>query len=265
MPAPLVAPPRPLPSPSGWARSGIMRLLLSLLLAASPALAGDIPEVALLGDPVRMEAALASDPGAVSRRDAEGRTALHHAAEGNLAAVEVLVERGADVDARTRAGVTPLFVAVRANRYEIARYLLERGATPDAAGEAGPPLVEAVARGTPEMVRLLVQRGANPGVTDATGSTPLHTAVASGRIELVRILLDGGAPANAADHAGNTPLHVLAAKNGRAGGLEIARLLLERGARADMRDNEGRTPLAVAEKRGAREVAEVLRAKGARE
>ncbi|MFN7144147.1 MAG: ankyrin repeat domain-containing protein [Myxococcota bacterium] len=239
-----------------------MRLLLPLLLAGSPAFAGDPDELAHLGDPVRIQSVLAADPAAATRRDAEGRTALHHAAEGDLAAVEALVEGGADIDARTKAGATPLYLAVRANRYEIARYLLDRGADPDAAGTAGPPLAEAVAQGTPEMVRLLVQRGANPRVTDKTGATPLHAAVATGRIELVRALLDGGAPANATDHAGNTPLHVLAAKSGRAGGLEIARLLVERGARPNARDNEGRTPLGLADTRGAREVAEVLRARG---
>src|SRR5688572_8074949 len=105
-------------------------LLCSLLTLAVPAQAGDLGQVAL-ADASKLESALASDPSAVSRRDAQGRTALHHAAEGNLAAVEVLVERGADLDARDKSGRTPLFVAVRANRYEIARYLLDRGADPD--------------------------------------------------------------------------------------------------------------------------------------
>lgn len=59
----------------------------------------------------------------------EGWTALHYAATvGNLELIDVLVKRGAKLDARAPGGTTPLMMAARHGRVEAAKRLLGAGA-----------------------------------------------------------------------------------------------------------------------------------------
>jgi ankyrin repeat protein len=82
-------------------------------------------------------------------RDSEGgHQPLHHAVRGGQAGViGRLLDAGADVDALTTFGNPPLNFAIRANRPDVARLLLSRGA--GVRLKAGrrryvPPLVAAV-------------------------------------------------------------------------------------------------------------------------
>jgi uncharacterized protein len=72
----------------------------------------------------------------MSSADGEGFTPLHFAAKQQHAdAAAVLIEAGADVDARNRFGNTPLWGAlfnVRDGDGEVVRALLAAGADPDA-------------------------------------------------------------------------------------------------------------------------------------
>jgi ankyrin repeat protein len=59
-----------------------------------------------------------------------GQTALMFAAgEGNADAATLLIEFGAKLNERSKGGYTPLLFAVRNNRYEMVKFLLEQGAT----------------------------------------------------------------------------------------------------------------------------------------
>jgi ankyrin repeat protein len=57
--------------------------------------------------------------------------------QGNRRFVGALLDRGADVNARSRGGCAPLWVATQFARNEIAQLLLDRGACVDAAKTAG--------------------------------------------------------------------------------------------------------------------------------
>ncbi|OTA69997.1 ankyrin [Hypoxylon sp. EC38] len=72
-------------------------------------------------------------------RDSKGRTGLHYAAmNGNLEAVELLLERGANTNRRTRAREwTALLIAADGGHDKIVRTLLEHGADPDALSDQG--------------------------------------------------------------------------------------------------------------------------------
>ena len=87
--------------------------LLALLLPDGPQ---DVALAAELGAVDRVEAALAADPGLVTRFDGRGATALHSACYwGQRAVAEVLLTAGADPDAVTRdpfLGIRPLGSAV---------------------------------------------------------------------------------------------------------------------------------------------------------
>ena len=113
------------------------------------------------GEASRVSALLAvgADPDA---RDRSGATALHWAAAGlfgRVEVVEVLLQAGAAVDAPDWAGVTAL---MRARfRPAVTRALLRAGADPNAATPAGrTPLASAAEGGDAEAVRLLLEAGA---------------------------------------------------------------------------------------------------------
>src|SRR5262249_52855122 len=121
--------------------------IVFLLLGALAARADDPGEAlraaARRGDLAAVRAAL--DAGtSVDAANAQGVTALAYAAEiGRLDIVRLLVERGASLQARDRFfGSSALQVALLYKRYEVARFLLEKGATDadealDAAVEEG--------------------------------------------------------------------------------------------------------------------------------
>ena len=81
-----------------------------------------------------------------------------------------LVDAGADVNARTKQGMTPLLIAAsNAGSIEIVRLLLAKGADPKATSEAGTTaLIAAAFANDLDMVRLFIEKGV--GVNQATRS-----------------------------------------------------------------------------------------------
>jgi hypothetical protein len=102
-----------------------------------------------------------------SLADQQGGTALHCAAISRHAPlVTVLLEGGADVNARANNGQTPLMWAVRGADAMIVRHLLSVGkAAPDIAdGQNLTALAIAMIEGQREIVDILLAHGANPGI-----------------------------------------------------------------------------------------------------
>ena len=125
-------------------------------------------------------AALLLDAGAVgleARDEEDGATLLHWAAEGGSAGVAVLLlDRGADLEARDRFGQTPLHWTTRGFSFRVAEVLLDRGADPNARTEDGEtPLHVAALWHGPEAaaVALLLDRDADVEARDeGYGATP---------------------------------------------------------------------------------------------
>jgi ankyrin repeat protein len=134
-------------------------------------------------------------------------TPLHYAAiYGSLEALQLLLDKGADPNAKNQAGATPLILA--AWNFERARILIERGAAVNAATSRGitPLLVAAAAPGNVSTVRYLLDKGADLRARDADGEDALTRASFTGDVDTLKLLLDRGADPKHADTFGYTAL-----------------------------------------------------------
>jgi ankyrin repeat protein len=177
-----------------------------------------------------------------STRDSQGHGPLHLAiARGQLPTVQKLIQKGADVNARTWGGPRPLHVAVIYGRGNLAKVLIDAGADVNAGTFNGTRAIHlACFHGHVAMARLLIMNNADTMVRNVEGLTPLHMAASE---EIVALLVSQGVDVNARSAGGSTPLH-RAAKFGR---LNVCTALLEEGrAFLNRRDSQKDTPMAVA-------------------
>jgi ankyrin repeat protein len=151
-----------------------------------------------------------------------------------------------------------LFEASAAGKFDVVAHLLYN--RPDAvneyAGDGFTPLGLACYFGQFEVARYLVLKGADVNLPSNNGFNvfPIHSAAAGNYTEITRMLVDNGANVNVRQQAGATPLHS-AAQNGN---LELLILLLEHGAETNVRMEGGKLPSDVAREKGYAEIAEIL-------
>jgi ankyrin repeat protein len=173
---------------------------------------------------------------------AEAGAALIDAAErADIAAVRVMLDEGADVNARQADGSTALHAAVLENQAALVDLLLAAGADASAATRYNvTPLAIAASNGNAEIVAALVEAGADPNETSREGQTALMTAALNGRTEAIRYLIENGADVDAREpFRGQTAL-MWAAAEGNTGAL---RVLAAAGADIHARSSGGFTAL----------------------
>jgi ankyrin repeat protein len=125
-----------------------------------------------------------------------GQTALHVAAFFDQAgAADLLIRRGAKVDAADRSGLAPLHLAAAQGSTAAAALLLKHKADPD----------RRVAPSS-EQARYTVGPGQSLG---RAGDTPLHIAAWSGQTNVIPLLLKAGASINATNSTGRTALDLV--------------------------------------------------------
>jgi ankyrin repeat protein len=171
--------------------------------------------------------------------DGSGNTALHHSAEwGSTRAVQLLLEKGADVNAANANAQTAIFKAAQANNSEIISLLMAGGAKIDTRDFLGnTPLHSSVRWDAHEAARSLIAHGAGLDAKNIAGKTPLGDAARAGKISMVSLLLDAGSDINASDSTGKTIL-IDAIQSGSE---DEVRLLLNRGASPLIQEMYGRT------------------------
>jgi ankyrin repeat protein len=221
------------------------------------------------GDFAAMRALVDADPSLARERHPSGSTPLH-AAVGNPDAVRLLLQHGADPNARDVGdNATPLHFAAGGGHLESVRLLLDAGADVHGVGDLHESGVIGWAVGdgvnvNHDVVALLLERGARHQIFSAIGM---------GDLALVQSIVEHDPEALSRRRSRfeqrQTPLHfALAAPDGlrsTPGRYAIAELLIELGADVEAQDDRGRTPLALAMLHGDREAMQLLKAAGARE
>jgi ankyrin repeat protein len=151
-----------------------------------------------------------------------------------------------------------LFEASAVGKFDVVAHLIYTH--PDAvnmyADDGFTPLGLACYFGQFEVARYLVLKGADVNLPSNNGFRvfPIHSAVAGNYNNIVRMLIENGAQVNVKQQAGATPLHS-AAQNGN---LELLILLLENGAETNIRMEGGKLPTDLAREKGFEEIAEIL-------
>ena len=138
----------------------------------------------------------------------------------NFENVKFLVSNGADVNAKTSNGLTPLHEALLGGRGEVIK-----------------------------VVKCLVTIGADVNAkTNNNGYTPFHCATLhNGDIKIVKFLASKGADVYAKNNYGRTLLHDAALNNGIK--IEVAKYFVTKGIDVNAKDDEGNTPLDLAKEK----------------
>lgn len=132
---------------------------------------------------------------------------MEAALEGYADAVKVLLDRGADMNAKDEGGWTALFWAAFAQRRAVVRFLLEKGADANSKNKYDDtPLIRAAYAGDTETVRTLLEFKAEVNARDTLGRSALMEAARQGHTDAVRVLVEAGADTKAKDRDGETAL-----------------------------------------------------------
>jgi uncharacterized protein len=198
-----------------------------------------------------------------SRQYKNGYSAIDIAAdEGSLAAVQLLLENGADVG-------SALLLTAQSDNLDLARELIKAGADPSAycSQQGWTPLHGAAYGVQKDMALLLLDNGASiHAVTEPCKESALHLAIHPAdyyfrdnadryhekekhRLTLVKFLMDRGADVMTKDSKGNTPLHTFFASGFETPDAEaldtilaMLQSLIERGADVKSTNDKGQTP-----------------------
>jgi ankyrin repeat protein len=169
--------------------------------------------------------------GDANQKDAAGVPLLMtSAAVGSLEAMTLLLDKGADVNARNGFGATALIWA--ATDLAKVQLLTSRGADVNLASKTGRTamFVAAMSEPSASIVRYLVSKGARLEARDAFQNTALTAATMGNDLDTIRLMVDAGIDVNAAGVTGVTPL-LGATYHGNAAAVK---LLLEKGARTNV-------------------------------
>ena len=138
-------------------------------------------------------------------------TPLHVAAnKGDVATLRLLLDAGASLERRDRAGQTALMVAAGARSADKVRFLLDRGAEVDGARRKGTTAaLRACEDHSIEVLEILVDAGADLWRTDLSGRGCVHAAL-DGELDTLRWAIARGAPFDRAADVNGVPMRPIA-------------------------------------------------------
>ncbi|CAJ2500791.1 Uu.00g036440.m01.CDS01 [Anthostomella pinea] len=189
-----------------WIQEQNFPLIHEIILGLSPK---------LLADEIR------ENPGAVYKKDVQGRTALDWAtARAQLDDMEILIAHGSNPNVMDITGRTTILHAVDSHNEDSLRIILQAGADPNPKMTQGlfrsSPLTSASFGGLAGIIRLLVEFGAEVDICNPEGRTPLYTVASMHDVDCAAILLDCGANPDHMSTNGHTPLDAAIIHNNHA-------------------------------------------------
>lgn len=171
---------------------------------------------------------------------------LKQCAKGNLEKVRKYLDKDADVNCKDDKGWSPLHIASSNGNGDIVDLLVENGAMVDAktddAGDSDTALHLATTHGHMKVVESLLGHGAQIDEQNKHGRTALHIAADYSKNDIIKFLIEKEANINMKDDVGYTPLHIAARKLDRDG-RNVIQSLLDAGADAGVMDNKRNTPV----------------------
>jgi ankyrin repeat protein len=208
----------------------------------------------------------------------QGETLLHEQARYSVhtGVVSKLLNQGANLEARTSQGYTPLQCAAMNGNKVMFRLLLDWGAKIDvqtAKGETILHLTPPSNQNCLDILKMALDEGLDVKAMSLQGWTPLHQTVYTGTgvpeissdrtAEYIQLLLSNGASINelTASASAETPLHLAATSPvPRA---SLVEYLVQHGADVNTPSGEGKTPLHLAAERGREPLFRILLDAGA--
>ncbi|PWA24198.1 hypothetical protein CCH79_00016264 [Gambusia affinis] len=186
----------------------------------------------------------------IQANDKSGANAVYYAARhGHVDTLRFLHEKKCPLD----SGETALHVAARYGNVDVVSYLCSIRANPDLTDrvrvhprEQETPLHCAAWHGYSAVARALCQAGCHVDAKNREGESPLLTASARGFVDIVECLVEHKADLEATDKDGHTALHLAV----RRCQVEVVRCLLRQRCPLDQQDRHGNTPLHIACKDG---------------
>ena len=150
---------------------------------------------------------------------------------------KLLIQKGANIDARIKTRFTPLILALSHKREETARCLIEHGADIHfIAADGHNALTKAVRRKCDDIAIILIDKGADIRHNVKRKGTALHFAAENGATNVLKLLLEKGAEVDAKAKSGLTPL----ARAMIADKRECVKLLIDAGATSTLESKNGR-------------------------
>jgi len=200
-----------------------------LVFSVTNSFSQEIFRAVMNGDLNKTKALLEEHPEWINATSWGNWTLLHRASQnGHKDIVDFLISKGADLEARTTLGETPLYAAIYQQKEETVKQLIEKGADVFAVRNDGETMLHiAAAVGNESIVKLLIAEGLNVNIKRRYGITALHLAAVFGHKAVVEILISNGADINAKNNNGRTALHLAAA----SGETQIVAVLKEKGAK----------------------------------
>ena len=201
----------------------------------------------------------------LNARESDDHTPLHVAATtGSTATLQQLLEKGADLGAKTNEGETAIHQAAQCGKEDAVSLLVAHSGLEPIVGSQWLRQAQfrnAVNRGDEAAVRALLDDGADMTTRDIRGETPLHWAVDCGHRAVALLLLERGADIEARDRFDGTALHMACLKANE----EMAGFLLDQGANIDAKgsDEAALTPVSVAVELGRPAMVQFLLDRGA--
>ena len=179
--------------------------------------------------------------------------------ENDTAAIERLINQGADPNGLDKHGRLPLQLVCdfsnAGQRLKIAKCLLKNGAKLDVRSprDGWQPIHTAAWFGRVDLLKLFISSGADPKAKaertptyeKGWNATSLHVAAWNYKLKVVEFLIGQGVPVDIRDGRGNTPLHAAASRPFD----DTVTLLLRLKADPRLKNRAGETALDVANRR----------------